>query len=280
MSILATLAFAVWVQGASYDWTGGWAFGARRFVFYLPFISFGIAAVLVVCVRRPWVTVAMGLLLLAGFNLSLVGQVKDGRLPRGEAVSFTDASTNAVRDLYRSTGFPPTLPATAFLSWKYGIAPGRFDRILGMVPLDGQAVAIGTPADEAIRGRRWTVPHRNGETPYRWAIGEESTLLLTLARPCDRTLSFRLASADEGVPQLLAVRVNGELVGALRFGSGWTDLEVRAPARVSVPGINEVAFTASWARTSEMGALVRSAAAGKPISFRLANVAVSTCESN
>ncbi len=279
--LLVTLAFSTWIQAASYDWTGGWSFGARRFTGAMPLLAMGIATVVLACLKRPWILVASGLALLVGFNLSLVGQVADGRLPRGEAVSFYEATVNAVHDVYRRIGFPPTLPATAALSWRYGVPPGRFDRILGAEPLDGRTIEIGTPADDVIRGSKWTVPHRHEETFYRWAIGPESTLLLALDRPCDRTLSMRVGSAgEEGVWQSVSVQVNGEPVGGWRFGPAWSDLDVKVSAAVFVVGINEVTLTGAWTRMLEIGPLVRSAAAGKPAPYRLASVAISRCETH
>ena len=199
MALLGAFALSALTQAASYDWTGGWSFGARRFTSCLPILAFGVATVVGICLRRPWLLLGTALAGLAGFNTSLVNQVADGRLPHCETISFSSATSNAVQDAYRLTGYPPTFPVTAFLSWRYGVPLGRFDRILGTVPVDDGPILFGTPADETVRGRGWSPPHHEGAVPYRWAQGDASTLLLTLASSCDRTLSFRAAAAaDEG----------------------------------------------------------------------------------
>ena len=71
--------------------------------------------------------------------------------------------------------------------------------------------------------------------------------------------------------------LNGERVGAVDFGTEWSDSQVSALSAGFRRGLNEVSLVPAWTLRGETGLLVKPISAGQPLAFRLTSFQVSSC---
>ena len=133
----ALIAFAVlvWVNGSAHDWAGGWAFGGRRFVSLLGALAPGLALALAWMRRRTLVVLAPVMVICIGWNVVLMADYHDGRIPRDETFQWADALGPRFDALARPPLFYPfSFPANVWFSWREGLPAARYD-LLGSEPL-------------------------------------------------------------------------------------------------------------------------------------------------
>ncbi len=248
-SLLLALAFGVYLLAACYSWSGAWSFGSRRLTEAFALFVLGLCAVATQLMARPAVLGLLGLGGLAAWNLLLAGQVRRGEIPRDATFAFSEAASRAAHRVYRQLGHLPAAPAPWIFAWTYGVRPDLFDLVYGREPTTKVIVAVGTPTDEPFLGRGWSYAESAPDgTPFRWSEGSESTLLVSLVGPRDYRLSFRGEPSPHpaGLPQTVAVKVNGRAIGSWTLAGGLQTqtLEIGAPAWK--PGLNEVRFSYGW----------------------------------
>jgi hypothetical protein len=108
---------------------------------------------------------------------------------------------------------------------------------------------MGTPDDEPFLGRGWSYPERGPDgSAFRWSEGIESTLLVSLrgGRPYRLTLRAEPSLHPQGLPQVLAVAVNGRPVERLTLARGPQTPALLVPASHWRTGLNEVRFGYAW----------------------------------
>jgi hypothetical protein len=248
-SLLLTLAFGVYLLAASYSWSGAWSFGSRRLTEAFALFVLGLCTVATSLMARPAVLGVLSLGGLAIWNLLLAEQVRRREIPRDDTFAFSEAAARATRRAYQSVGHLPAAPAPWIFAWTYGVSPDRFDLVFGREPTARVNIAMGTPADEPFLGRGWSYPESGPDgKPFRWSDGSESTLLLSLADPREYRLAFRGEPSRHpaGLPQTVAVKVNGRAVRAWTLAEGAQSQTMEIGAASWRAGLNEVRFVYGW----------------------------------
>jgi hypothetical protein len=249
VSLLATLAFGVYLLAASYSWSGAWSFGSRRLTEAFPLFVLGLCAVATHLMARPAVLGILALGGLATWNLLLAGQLRRQEIPHDDTFAFSEAAARAARRAYEKVGHLPAAPAPWIFAWTYGVSPDRFDLLFGREPTPRVTVVMGTPADAPFLGRGWSYPEAAPDgTAFRWSDGVESTLLVSLANPRDYRLRFRGEPSrhPEGLLQTVAVKVNGHPIRAWTLVGGVQTQAMEIGAASWKDGLNEVRFTYGW----------------------------------
>jgi hypothetical protein len=134
-------------------------------------------------------------------------------------------------------------------AWRHGVRPGQFDTLYGRVPRPSWDIRIGSAEDSAVLGRGWSPPAEDeGGRRFRWSLGPESTLLVTLPAPKARVLAFGATGcrSPTGIPQVVDLRVNGGLVRRLELPGVPVRSVVVVPRAFWVDGLNEIALSSAW----------------------------------
>ena len=249
LPLLATLAAGILLLASTRVWWGGWSFGARRLTEAYPILALGLSAAGAALLRRPAVLGAAALATLMGLNVAWSHAVRTGAIPQGDATSFANAASHAVNRLYATLGHPFSWPAPWLFAWKHELGPDRFDALFGRAPQTSWDLRIGSAEDAAVLGHGWSRPASDeGGGRFRWAIGPESTLLVTLTAPETRVLSFGAAGCrnQAGAPQVVDLLVNGRLVRRLELRPEPGKHVVVVPRAFWVTGLNEIALASAW----------------------------------
>lgn len=242
------VALQIVLNSATAGWGGGASFGSRRFVSCaLPF-AFGLAAAIHEGRRRPMVPIAA---LLGGFvwlNLTLVDEVRRGRINLSEPVPFTRMVT-AVAD---RVGNPFALPGALIFAWRQDVPVAFLDtastRRHTRLDLD-----VGAREDEGYLVGAWFDRELGGGRSFRWASTPEAGLLARFREESYR-LSFVAAPfpVPGAGPQTVEVWVEGELEATFELTEGFARYEtLLSPG--DLPGRD-------WARVSFRFAHARSPA--------------------
>src|SRR5439155_6558533 len=96
-----------WVNGSARDWSGGWAFGGRRFTSGLAAFAPGFAMALDWGRRRPLALMTPIIAFAIGWNVLLMMQYDRGMLPRDEAARFDTVVRNQAEVYVRPPYFYP-----------------------------------------------------------------------------------------------------------------------------------------------------------------------------
>jgi hypothetical protein len=249
LPLLACLGCGVLLLASNRQWWAGWSFGARRLTEAFPIFALGLCASGEVLLRRPAILATAALAALVGLNLSWSRSTRTGAIPRGDAVSLAAAAGRAVDGLYGSLGHPFSWPAPWLFSWRYGVSPRAFDTLFGRVPLSSWHLRIGSPEDAAVLGRGWSAPADDaGGRPFRWSIGPESTLLVTLTPPETRVLALGATGVRrlDGTPQVVDLLVNGRLVRRLELSPPSAEQVVVVRREFWAAGLNEITLASAW----------------------------------
>jgi hypothetical protein len=200
------------------------------------------------------------------WNALLMGQYRDGRIPRDDTVAFPRVFRNAAATVSSTVGTPTAWPANWIYAARHGVSPARYD-LLGGVDLFGRvppgapvrrrgtdaAVTIDLghlPTDEAVLGGGWSVRHACGTEVCRAVEGAaEIVIPIREIRDVDVTLVAEgegaLTMAVNGVAVLAAplaaaqphsVRVHGA-----RFRRGLNSIVIAAPGARAL--VDRIVFT-------------------------------------
>jgi hypothetical protein len=141
-ALWVTFALTAYLNGASADWSGGGAFGGRRYDSLLVHVALGLAtvaaALVALCERRPRAAAAaaLGLVAAAAATCNLVmtqrfarNQIHHSRAKDMLAV-YDGALVDVARDLWRA-GNPLSWPAAWAFALRTGASPAAYDEIVG-----------------------------------------------------------------------------------------------------------------------------------------------------
>jgi hypothetical protein len=202
--------------------------------------------------RHPLRAVAAGIAVLAAGNALLMGQYRDGRIPRDDTVAFPRVARNAAATVSGAVGSPNAWPANWIFAARHDVSPARYD-LLGGVSLFGRVTPGGAPrggrgeavldvghlpTDEAVLRGGWSVRHPCGAGVCRAVEGRAGVLA-----PIRDPLAADLSVAAEGAGTL-RVEVNG--VAVLETPLAGAEVHtVRLPAARFRRGLNSIALTVS-----------------------------------
>ena len=166
----------------------------------------GLAAFLHWLRRHPGVGVAALAGALVVGNLFFMWDVRAGRLPSGQGITFGQM----MNTVYTRLGNPFSFPANALYAWRHGTSLVQYDE-LGRRSYRYVSIDLGEEDDEAFLTSGWSERERDPGLSFRWAVTTESNLVVPLMERGSYLLEFR---ADpfryEGAPQpRVTISVNG-----------------------------------------------------------------------
>jgi hypothetical protein len=228
----------VYINSAVDVWWGGSGFGARRFSNSALVFAIGLASILDWARRRPLVApgVIVGALLVA--NATFMWDVKQGKLPAGEGITFDRLQDS----LYARLGNPFSFPLNAAVAWKYQVGWPFYDKIEGRT-YNNLTIDLGEPGDERFLGPGWSGPERAPGFSFRWATGPQSVVVVPLKEADNYQLELRCAPftyAGAPSPQIVEVLANGRSVGHLVLDKGAFPYKIEIPARLLQPNLNQI----------------------------------------
>ena len=243
LALLCLLGFAmeVYVNSSAEMWWGGWAFGGRRFDNSLVVFVLGFAALIEVLRRRPLVPLTVLCAGLVLWNVGLMRQLKNAEIEPDGNISFRDAGERNFLDYYDRLGFPGAWPANWLFARRFEVSPEKFDRLFGHIGFGNFRLPMDGAAD-AYLGRGWSVSESDPRgAPFRWALGEESTVLVPLKAAHRYVLSVQGGLFLEPSLGRVGLRVNGSVHPARRWGDDGTLSWTLEPDDFR-PGVNELRF--------------------------------------
>jgi hypothetical protein len=254
---LVVVALTAWVNGGVRDFSGGDAFGARRFDLVVPFAAFGLAELLVSArafvSRRPLAAPALVLVFACFWNLGLMRLFRQRIVTRAAPLEATTAAQAAqVREGAESLAARWGRRARHVV---YGALVGEY--IYETVP--GGDLALDTERPRFL-GRGFSpVRVREGDPPFRWAAYPEACWVLPVGTPLELRLQVTARTPRRLSDQTVTLVVNGTPLGTQALGSSWTVLAVPVPAQALHAGPNDVCLRFSRAMAGEEGAEVAAA---------------------
>jgi hypothetical protein len=240
---LGGFALMVIVNGTLQDWWGSESFGQRRLLALTPLFALGLGQALAFTRRRPLVPAALGLALLAAWNLQFEGvfnsQVVANRRQAVTLDRLAGAQMDALfRALLRAERF---LPRRVFLL--------AYDNLRG-VWLDegsrslGGVIDLGSePPDlSQVVGHNWYPPESEDGVTFRRSRDRRSWLRIPIRTPGDFTLALRGRSEVRGQPVGVRLELNGHPLGEVELGASWSEPAVAVPASAVRGGFNDLAL--------------------------------------
>ena len=255
---LLTLVFLIqiYINGAVATWWGGHAFGGRRFASCALLFALGLAAFIRFLQKRPLTGIVGTLSILVVLNAFFIGDIKAGRLPTGQGITFNDI----VGASYRQLGNPFSFPANALFGRRQGMTALQYDE-LGLRLYNNLHIDLGEEGDERYLGRGWSSSEQGERGSFRWALGPESVVIAPLKAPeflrpgevqsqPDYVLRFRAYPyrVDDGRVQTIEFWVNGELAGRQPLRRDLRQYEVDIPGRAVQRNLNEIVMRYSYWR--------------------------------
>jgi hypothetical protein len=107
----------------------------------------------------------------------------------------------------------------------------------------GHRLDLGSDPADALAGRGWDPPEREGERTFRRTRGRRSTLRVPLRFPADALLVVRARADDPPAGGRLGLFVNGVPLGEQRVRAGWAEYAFEVPGPVWRAGVNPVRLT-------------------------------------
>jgi hypothetical protein len=241
--LIAGLLAQVYVNSAVEIWWGG-GFGGRRFANSALVFGVGLASLLDLMRRRPFVAPSLIFGALIVTNATFMLDVDAGRLPLGEGIEFPQI----VASVYSRFGNPFSFPMNALVARIYD-APWRlYDQQRGRT-YNNLTIDLGEPEDETFLGSGWSEPERNAEFSFRWTSGAESVVVVPLNASGDYRLDLRCApfAYTGALDQRVTVAVNGTTIAQLSMHAAMDSYGVEVPARVIRADRNQIRFQYRYA---------------------------------
>jgi len=260
--IVAAAVGAVTMDGGPYR--------GARFAPMLPLLALGLGraldAIRGVALRHPLLPIGAGIAALVAWNALLMGQYRDGRIPRDDTVAFARVARNAAATVSATLGTPTAWPANWVYAARHGVSPRRYD-LLGGVDLFGRVppgapvrseragtaatIDVGhLPTDEAVLRGGWSVRHSCGTEVCRAVEGAaEIVVPMREIRDVDVTLVAEgegtITMAVNGVPVLAAPLAGAQphsvRVAGARFRRGLNSIVIGAPGARAL--VDRLVFT-------------------------------------
>ena len=235
----------LWVNGAVEIWWGGAGFGARRFASCALVFAMGLAGLFATLQRRPLVAPVMALFALLAFNTVFMVGYRSGAVTPVEGVTFI----RVVEEFYERLGNPFSLPASAYVAWRYDVGLPVYDRIRGRT-YDTLAIDVGGAEDDRFLGHGWSIREQHPRFTFRWADADTSTVLVPLKTNADDYV-LELECGPFAVrgfpPQTVEVHVNDLQVATLTLREGMHTYRVDVPSHTLRPNLNQLRLRYGYA---------------------------------
>ena len=242
----------VWTNGSAHDWSGGWAYGGRRFTSVLAAFTPGVAMALYGIYRRPLLLIAPAAVVIVGWNALLMTQYQRQLLPRDETVRF-DTLVRQQADLLVKPPFlyPFAFPANVWFAWREGLPVDRYD-LLGSEPLRREMYLPLNDWSERFMLDGWANGAGDASGSAHFLVGPSGTILVPLDVPPGTAfgidLEARAAGGPPGGTSALDIAVNGRSLGSLPLAIGAEkpsrhDFVVPAGVKVWRRGYNRVTIS-------------------------------------
>jgi hypothetical protein len=256
---IAVTAVMIYFNACIQDWWGSAGFGGRRFDGVIPIFCLGLAAFVdyaaTVIRRHATAAITAFLVLIAVWNLALMGAAQAGAVRIGETLSFNRAWAAQADVVHRWFGNPFTYPASLAFAMRNGVSPADYDllstnRFLSDPLRPYGSVDVGVE-DDWLLGEGWHAPEREGPVTFRWAASP-ATVRIPLDHAAPLRVQARLhAFAFPGAPpQTLTISVNGaagdipakpgQLCGPLAVTNDWQTIECTLDEGSWRAGVNTV----------------------------------------
>lgn len=249
---LLTFAIMIWLNGSARDWSGGWAFGGRRFTSILAAFAPGFAAAIDWTRRRPLVVLVPVIAVAIFWNTLLMTQYQRGLVPRDDAVRF-DRMVRQQADVYVTPPYfyPFAFPANLVFAWREGLPIDKYD-LLGAEPLHrSMYLPLNEWGSRFLTGG-WDDGAGDRFGSRHYLNGATGTVLMPLDVPPDADFTLDVEARAEGPAgggtATLGVSVNDRPFGDVSMPVGG-DTPVRhvfttpAGAKVWRRGYNRVTIT-------------------------------------
>jgi hypothetical protein len=248
---LAVAALTAWVNGGVKDFSGGEAFGARRFDVVVPLAAFGVAELALrlraAVAARPLLAPAALLAAAALWNAGLVRLFRYTEVKRAAPLDRLAAQQVAqARDGLDALAerLSPALRRAL-----YALFVGEF--LYETVP--GGDLRVST-ADARFLDGGWSPPRARPEWPaFRWALYPEACWSLPLGQPHGLTLTVDARAPGRLDAQTVAVVVNGRAGAEAPLPGEWTTLALPLRAEDLFAGPNRVCLRFSRALAGDDG---------------------------
>jgi hypothetical protein len=221
---LAVFVMMTWLNGSARDWSGGWAFGGRRFTSALAAFAPGFAMALDWGRRRPLVLLTPIIALAIGWNLLFMQQYNRGMLPRDEAIRFDTMIRNQAEVYVKPPYlYPFAFPANVWFAWREGLPIDRYD-LLGAEALRKEMyLPLNAWGARFLMGG-WDDGAGDPFGSRHYLNGEAGTILVPLDVPAgvDYALDIeaRAEGGPAGHPATLGVLVNERSFGDMPLAAG------------------------------------------------------------
>jgi len=242
LAVLFALGFAasVLVNSSLQDWWSAEAFGQRRLLGLTPLFALGLGEVLAVLSPGLRTASAVGLALLALWNVSFEGIYNSGVVaPRDQAITYDQLASAQVDALRRRVvGAQGRLPPALWVS-AYERLGGAWLEDVGR-PRGRVDIGREPPALPFLVGRGWYDPETEGDVTLRRSRGNGSWIRVPIRTVGDYEAVVRLRPELPDVPLRLTFEVNREPVGTADVAAGWSEYRFAVPSRVLRRGLNDV----------------------------------------
>lgn len=243
---LLLVAFSAQVYVNSTVGWGGAGFGARRFTACMLIFVLGLAALLDWLRRHPVVAPTLLVATLILVNLSFA-------LEQHGRASFYDVSLRQMLGFTLDrVGNPFLFPRSAWIAWRHGVDINAYERV-GSQEYNNLLIDLGER--ESVGEHLLMTGWSSQPVPlWRWVVGREATLLVPLKAPAPYLLDFRAATMDlpDLPPQVVEVRVNGELAGRVVLGPSFGEHEVRIEPDLLYGDYDLIRFVMAWSRPASL----------------------------
>jgi len=228
-ALVAFLAL-VWTNGSAHDWSGGWAFGGRRFTSVLAAFAPGVALAIAGARRRPIVAIAAIAAVVVGWNALLMAQYQRGMLPRDEAVRF-DALVRQQAEVATAPPFfyPFAFPANVWFAWREGLPVDRYD-LLGSEPLRREMYLPLNDWGARFLLDGWQNGAGDAFGSRHFLVASSGTIVMPLDVPSGAPFTIDLEARAEGEPRGAATRLDVAVNGR-SFGDLPLEVGASAPTR-------------------------------------------------
>ncbi|MBI4508504.1 MAG: glycosyltransferase family 39 protein [Deltaproteobacteria bacterium] len=202
-ALLGTLALAALVNGASSDWSGGGAFGGRRYDGIVAHVTLGVSALVRALVdnveRRPrraaGLSIALVILFFIAFNYLMADEYRKHRIPPSESKDMLGLYNRVFLRMARTAwkgGNPLSWPAAWAFAWRTGAPASSYDEVVGRFFLTDfrvekyrarsepkkDALALGDPAHAKFIVHGFGPLRKEGNITVRPAVGSSSRLIV------------------------------------------------------------------------------------------------------
>ena len=225
-AIPSLLVFAglVWINGSAHDWSGGWAFGGRRFTSAAAALAPGFAVALAWLRRHPLAVLVPAVTAIVGWNGLLMTQYDRQMIPRDETVRF-DTLVKQQADVYLKPPYfyPFAFPANAWFAWREGLPIDRYD-LLGSEPLRKELYLPLNDWSERFLLDGWSNGAGDRFGSRHFLSAQQGTIAVPLDVPSAVPFSVDVEARAEGAADrgmaALDVSVNGHSFGEIALTIG------------------------------------------------------------